>query len=242
MYMTLQSFIDPYNRKNNIIQVKWTPQNAYFHRKTNMYDVQDASIEFHKRLTTIDGPTINCIIEDRISPSLTKDIEKIILNIVNAVREISGYHTSISSMTAFFKQDESGRLWLLYTTNISTRLRDNPCSNPPLNDRRITPRSPSPRFRMTVVDKHVGRVEREKTMFIGGVVDTKYKDTQQLCCTVCLGMFEIIQAMGRCFLCRLGGFWRKSNAGNVLTGSKPPMRLKFQLAKVISRKNFIQSW
>src|SRR3990167_1170168 len=130
MHMTLQSFIDPYNRRNNIIQVKWTPQNAYFHRKTNMHDSEDPNIQFHKRLTTIDGPTIDCVIEERISPNLTKDIEKIILNMVNAVREVSGYHTSMSSMTAYFKQDESGRVWFLYTTQISIRSRENPFSSP----------------------------------------------------------------------------------------------------------------
>lgn len=189
MHMTLQSFIDPYNRRNNIIQAKWTPQNAYFHRKTNMHDVEDQSVQFHTRLTTNDGPTINCVIEERISPNLTKDIEKIILNMVNAVREVSGYHTSISAMTAFFKLDELGRIWFLYSTHIEIREKENPFASPRASLPSILHRNPSPRFRVTVVDKQVSIGELEKTMLIGGGVDTKYKSSTQRVCTICLGRF-----------------------------------------------------
>jgi hypothetical protein len=186
MHMTLQSFVDPYNKRNNIIQAKWTPQNAYFHRKTNMNDIGDPSIEFHSRLTTIDGPTINCVIEERISPHLTKDIEKLILNMVNVVRVVSGYHTNISAMTAFFKLDESGRIWFLYCTKIAIREKANVFTSPKPPQKQLQQRYPSPRFRVTIVDKQTICREQEKTMFIGGV-DTKYKaNKDQRTCTICL--------------------------------------------------------
>jgi hypothetical protein len=185
MHMTLQSFVDPYNRRNNIIQAKWTPQNAYFHRKTNMNDMADLSIEFHSRLTTIDGPTINCVIEERISPHLTKDIEKLILNMVNVVRGVSGYHTNISAMTAYFKLDELGRIWFLYCTKIAIREKGNMFAFPN-SPKTLKPRYPSPLFRVTIVDKQIMCREQEKTMFIGGV-DTHYKaNNDQRTCTICL--------------------------------------------------------
>lgn len=58
----LQSFVEPYQNKNMIIRVRWTPQNAIFQRKTNLNNLLDEKVELKNRLTTIDGPTINCSI------------------------------------------------------------------------------------------------------------------------------------------------------------------------------------
>ena len=45
-----------------LIKVRWTPQNAAFHRKVNMNNLYDDSIELRNRLTTFDGPSSNCAI------------------------------------------------------------------------------------------------------------------------------------------------------------------------------------
>ncbi len=60
--LLLQSFIEPCNRRNMLIKVRWTPQNTAFHRKVNMHDLYDESVELKHRLTTFDGPLVNCAV------------------------------------------------------------------------------------------------------------------------------------------------------------------------------------
>ena len=60
--LLLQSFLEPCRRHNMLIKVRWTPQNAAFHRKVNMFDLYDDSVELKNRLTTFDGPPANCAI------------------------------------------------------------------------------------------------------------------------------------------------------------------------------------
>ena len=45
-----------------MIKVKWTPQNAVFHRKVNVHAASDQSVPVKDRMTTFDGSTINCLI------------------------------------------------------------------------------------------------------------------------------------------------------------------------------------
>lgn len=45
-----------------LIKVRWTPQNTAFERKVNIHDLYDDSVELKERLTTFDGPPVNCAI------------------------------------------------------------------------------------------------------------------------------------------------------------------------------------
>jgi hypothetical protein len=59
--------------------------------------------------------------EEFTSPVITKDIEMIILNMVNIIKEVSAYNTNLSSMTLYFKVDDHQRIWFMYCSRISIR-------------------------------------------------------------------------------------------------------------------------
>ena len=59
--------------------------------------------------------------EEFTSPAITKDIEMIILNMVNIIKEVSAYNTNLSSMTLYFKVDDHQRIWFMYCSRISIR-------------------------------------------------------------------------------------------------------------------------
>lgn len=104
-----------------MIKAQWTPQNTVFHRRTNVYPLYTGKGDLLSRVTTFDGLAVSCKIEEKLSPSLTRDIESILLNTYDSVNSVSGYHSLLSSMTVFLKQDASGRLWMLFCTNLKIR-------------------------------------------------------------------------------------------------------------------------
>lgn len=54
---------------------------------------------------------------------LANEIEKICLNIVKHIADVSGGNVQISRMTLYFKNDVDNRLWLLFCSRL--RVRDN---------------------------------------------------------------------------------------------------------------------
>lgn len=197
--MILQSFIEPCDRKNMLIKVKWTPQNAAFHRMVNKHDLYDSSIELKDRVTTFDGMPVNCSIGmymimavNQTSPAVTKDLEKIILNMVNTIKEVSGFNTNINSMTLFFKIDDSNRIWFLYCSRISIRTSEKDPWFKDLFRSAAGTREDSPAFRYTVYDKLVQIEDVENRMrLIASANMKKYEpDPNQKNCTICLRMPE----------------------------------------------------
>ncbi len=58
--MIMQGFVFPQASHNNLVKLKWSPQNAMYHRQVNLHSMTDTSVDIVSRLTTFDGPTIRC--------------------------------------------------------------------------------------------------------------------------------------------------------------------------------------
>jgi hypothetical protein len=74
-------------------------------------------------VSTFEGPDHLSVSECLNSPLLANEIEKICLNIVKHIADVSGGNVQISRMTLYFKNDVSNRLWLMFCSRL--RVRDN---------------------------------------------------------------------------------------------------------------------
>lgn len=110
------------------------------HKKTNLFKINKAQskpletsaekVQVKKRsryksmtqtLTTFDGLEKNCISEGIVSPLVAQDIERICLNIVRHIQEVSGGNTQVYQMKLYFKVDIENRVWFQFCTGIKTR-------------------------------------------------------------------------------------------------------------------------
>lgn len=117
----------------------------------------------------------------------------IILNMVNMIKEVSGYNTNISSMTLYFKVDDQHRIWFLYCSRISIRTN---ISDPWFKDLFRTAagtREDSPVFRYTVFDKIMEVEELEKTLQLKSSVRSKryQPNPDQKNCALCLRSLKL---------------------------------------------------
>lgn len=112
----------------------------------------------------------------------------IILNMVNIIKEVSGYNTNISSMTLYFKVDDKNRIWFLYCSRISIRTNINDPWFKDLFRTAAGTREDSPVFRFTVFDKIMELEELEKTLQMRSNVRSKkyHPNPDQKNCSVCL--------------------------------------------------------
>lgn len=72
-------------------------------------------------LTTFDGLEKNCISEGIVSPLVAQDIERICLNMVRHIQEVSGGNTQVYQMKIFFKVDAGNRVWFQFCSGIKVR-------------------------------------------------------------------------------------------------------------------------
>ena len=128
------------------------------------------------------------MLEEFTSPAITRDIEMLIMNMVNIIKEVSGYNTNISSMTLFFKVDHKHRIWFLYCSRISIRTSvDDPWFRDLFRSAAGT-REESPVFRYTVFNKVMEIEELEKTLQMKSNLRSKIYETNpnQQNCSICL--------------------------------------------------------
>ena len=112
----------------------------------------------------------------------------LIMNMVNIIKEVSGYNTNISSMTLFFKVDLKHRIWFLYCSRISIRTSvDDPWFRDLFRSAAGT-REESPVFRYTVFNKVMEIEELEKTLQMKSSLRSKIYETNpnQRNCSICL--------------------------------------------------------
>ena len=124
--------------------------------------------------------------EEQLSPAITKDIEKIILNMVNHIREISAFHTIVSAITLFFKIDDQSRIWLLHCSRVSIKRSDrDPDVSAPCFVH-FMDRENSPVFRYKKHKKVATRAEILKTMLMVTKNDFEFHPNEdQRHCTLC---------------------------------------------------------
>lgn len=126
-----------------MIKVKWTPQILHIESIRNLTDLlRKRGNNFKIRdLTTFELPQINIESTPLVSPSFTNDIEKICLNIVKHIQDVSQGNSQIYQMDLFFKMDDNNKLWLLFSTGIRIK------KGAPNQVRELTERAKTPDFR-----------------------------------------------------------------------------------------------
>ena len=67
------------------------------------------------------GQVVLSKVEERLSPEVTSDIEKMVSNMLNDIREVSGYHTVLSEISLYFKIDAYDRIWLMHCSRVAIR-------------------------------------------------------------------------------------------------------------------------
>ena len=72
-----------------MIEVVWTPQFSTQTKSRNNFQIANPKIDLLDRLTTFDGPEHNQFTDGIKSPVALLDLEKICLNIVKHVQEVS---------------------------------------------------------------------------------------------------------------------------------------------------------
>ena len=129
---------------------------------------------------------MRCVtLEEFLSPAISEDIEKLCLNIVNSVREASGYHTNISSMTLYFKMDENSRPWLLFCSRLKIRTTEDQESAKLKAFQKE--RDFSPIFKCFSYDKTNEQVTVDKCMIMSTPNEKIFKvNPMQTHCTICL--------------------------------------------------------
>lgn len=72
-----------------MIEVVWTPQFSTQTKSRNIHSIKNTKIDLLDRVSTFDGPEHNQFTEGIKSPVALLDLEKICLNIVKHVQEVS---------------------------------------------------------------------------------------------------------------------------------------------------------
>ena len=85
--------------------------------------MDNKKVPIEQRVSTFEGPDHLSVSECLNSPMQAGEIEKICLNIVKHIADVSGGNVQISRMTLYFKNDAENRLWQLFCSRL--RVRDN---------------------------------------------------------------------------------------------------------------------
>ena len=114
----IQKFITPKDNRSHVIKVVWSPQFCLLYKKTNNNDLNNSKIDINSRISSFDSSDKDCNSEPISSPMLVTDIEKLCLNMVHHIQEISGGNTQITQMNFYLKLDENNKMWLLFCTKM----------------------------------------------------------------------------------------------------------------------------
>ena len=168
----------------DLIFVQWTPQICHITKKMNRHSLGQRNIPKKDLLSTFDGPIKNCISEPVRSNVVNSDLEKICLNIVKHVQQVSEGNSQISRMELVFKIGHKNKLWLLMCTNL--KLREPLLSLKPQRTDPLLQMPKTPILRLVEYPDVEYQAEKEKTLKInnGLMMSTDLK--KQVYCSSCL--------------------------------------------------------
>ncbi|CCW61764.1 unnamed protein product [Phytomonas sp. EM1] len=115
----LQRFVlpkgDGSSRKNNQIQVFWSPLMTSVYRRTNYHRLDDRMVPIPARLSTYDGPayySYESMVADDTKVCLTGLCEDIVRHFYQVEKK------QITRMVLYFKIDDNNRVWLLWCSSV----------------------------------------------------------------------------------------------------------------------------
>lgn len=107
---------------------------------------------------------------------------------VNYIKEVSAFHTHISSMTLYFKMDKQSRIWLLFCSNlvIKTQKRDAALFSKNVLAQINNARRPSPIFKYHLANKDHDRKKRVQETVLKTSNGYEHRAENTKHCSVCL--------------------------------------------------------
>ena len=110
----LQKFEDPKGDHNITYRLTWSPKLCLFEKCTNLKKINDKHFDVYERAVTYDGEEFQTRTEPLKGNNLPERIEKIGLNIVNHVSNITLEKIKIVRMILNFKIDKKDRIIFLW--------------------------------------------------------------------------------------------------------------------------------
>ena len=114
----LQKFEDPKGEHNITYRLTWSPKLCLFEKCTNLKKIHDKHFDIYERAVTYDGEEFQTRTEPLKGNNLPERIEKIGLNIVNHVSNITLEKIKIVRMILNFKIDKRDRIIFLWCSSL----------------------------------------------------------------------------------------------------------------------------
>ena len=114
----LQKFEDPKGEHNITYRLTWSPKLCLFEKCTNLKKINDKHYDIYERAVTYDGEEFQTRTEPLKGNNLPERIEKIGLNIVNHVSNITLEKIKIIRMILNFKIDKRDRIIFLWCSSL----------------------------------------------------------------------------------------------------------------------------
>ena len=114
----MQKFEDPKGEHNITYRLTWSPKLCLFEKCTNLKKVNDKHYDIYERAVTYDGEEFQTRTEPLKGNNLPERIEKIGLNIVNHVSNITLEKIKIIRMILNFKIDKRDRIIFLWCSSL----------------------------------------------------------------------------------------------------------------------------
>ena len=114
----LQKFEDPKGEYNITYRLTWSPKLSLFEKCTNLKKIQDKHFDIYERAVTYDGEEFQTKTEPIKGNHIPQRIEKIGLNIVNHVSNITLEKIKIIRLILNFKIDKKDRIVFLWCSSL----------------------------------------------------------------------------------------------------------------------------
>ena len=114
----MQKFEDPKGEHNITYRLTWSPKLCLFEKCTNLKKINDKHFDIYERAVTYDGEEFQTRTEPLKGNNLPERIEKIGLNIVNHVSNITLEKIKIIRMILNFKIDKKDRIIFLWCSSL----------------------------------------------------------------------------------------------------------------------------
>ena len=114
----LQKFEDPKGEYNITYRLTWSPKLSLFEKCTNLRKIEDKHFDIYERAVTYDGEEFQTKTEPIKGNHIPQRIEKIGLNIVNHVSNITLEKIKIIRLILNFKIDRKDRIIFLWCSSL----------------------------------------------------------------------------------------------------------------------------
>ena len=114
----LQKFEDPKGEYNITYRLTWSPKLSLFEKCTNLRKIEDKHFDIYERAVTYDGEEFQTKTEPIKGNHIPQRIEKIGLNIVNHVSNITLEKIKIVRLILNFKIDRKDRIIFLWCSSL----------------------------------------------------------------------------------------------------------------------------